>query len=93
VLRFGWLVPSRCFDLLLSLMVVRAASQGAVQTEIWKLATQILRNPRIHAFESDIERNLRMDTLPQAPRPSLKPKVVVMYEQLFKVESPSLIAD
>jgi hypothetical protein len=26
-----------------------------------------------------------MDALPQAPRPSFKPKVVVLYEQLFKV--------
>lgn len=28
-----------------------------------------------------------MDALPQAPRPSFKPKVVALYEQLFKVLS------
>ena len=31
-----------------------------------------------------------MDALPHAPRPSFKPKVVVLYEQLFKVLSSSV---
>jgi hypothetical protein len=30
-----------------------------------------------------------MDALPQAPRPSFKPKVVALYEQLFKVDHSS----
>jgi len=34
--------------------------------------------------KSDVEVE-RMDALPQAPRPSLKPKVVALYEQLFRV--------
>ena len=31
-----------------------------------------------------------MDALPQAPRPSLKPKIIALYEQLFKVNFLSL---
>jgi hypothetical protein len=41
------------------------------------------RNRSNETFER--ERNEGMDVLPQAPRPSFKPKAMVLYEQLFKV--------